>query len=231
MTEPLERAPGSEAEDVVATAHRYIVVEGPIGVGKTSLARRLSRSFGSELVLEQDDENPFLERFYRNPRAAAFQTQLYFLFQRARQLQELRQADLFETVRVADYLIDKDKLFARLTLDDEEFALYEQVYARLAIDAPVPDLVIYLQAPVDVLQSRIARRGIPYELQMERRYLERLGESYSRFFLEFDAAPLLIVNAAEIDPIGVEADYRGLVAEIAKARRGRHYFNPLKTLL
>ncbi len=231
MTETREQVPATETDEAVPTVHRYIVVEGPIGVGKTSLARRLSRSFGSELVLEQDDENPFLERFYRNPRAAAFQTQLYFLFQRARQLQELRQADLFEKVRVADYLLDKDRLFARLTLDDEEFALYEQVYARLAIDAPVPDLVIYLQAPVDVLQARIARRGIPYEQQMERRYLERLGESYARFFLEFDAAPLLIVNAAEIDPIGVEADYQGLLAEIAKARRGRHYFNPLKTLL
>ena len=231
MTETFEGTTVADAVEVMPTAHRYIVVEGPIGVGKTSLARRLSRSFGSELVLEQDDENPFLERFYRNPRAAAFQTQLYFLFQRARQLQELRQADLFETVRVADYLLDKDRLFARLTLDDEEFALYEQVYARLAIDAPVPDLVIYLQAPVDVLQSRIARRGIPYEQQMERRYLERLGESYSRFFLEFDAAPLLIVNAAEIDPIGVEADYQSLLAEIARPRRGRHYFNPLKTLL
>ena len=202
--------------DKVATApHRFIAVEGPIGVGKTSLARRLARSFGSELVLEQADENPFLERFYRNPRSAALQTQLFFLFQRTRQLEDIRQHDLFETVRVADYLLDKDRLFARLTLDDEEFALYEQVYARLAIDAPVPDLVIYLQAPVDVLQSRIARRGVPYEQQMERRYLERLGESYARFFLEFDAAPLLIVNAAEI----------------AKPRRGRHYFNPLKTLL
>jgi deoxyadenosine/deoxycytidine kinase len=110
--------------EVVQTPHRYVVVEGPIGVGKTSLARRLAKSFGSELVLEQGDENPFLERFYRNPRAAAFQTQLYFLFQRARQIQELRQADLFERVRVADYLLDKDRLFARLTLDDEEFALY-----------------------------------------------------------------------------------------------------------
>src|SRR6187402_3366059 len=164
MTELRQGVSAAEPEEVVATEHRYIVVEGPIGVGKTSLARRLARSFGSELVLEQDDENPFLERFYRNPRAAAFQTQLYFLFQRARQLQDLRQADLFETVRVADYLLDKDRLFARLTL-------YEQVYARLAIDAPVPDLVIYLQAPVDVLQSRIARRGVPYEQQMERRYL------------------------------------------------------------
>ena len=230
MTDERAGAPAL-AEVPVRTAHRYVVIEGPIGVGKTSLARRLARSFGSELVLEQDDENPFLERFYRNPRAAAFQTQLYFLFQRARQLQDLRQADLFETVRVADYLLDKDRLFARLTLDEEEFTLYEQVYARLAIDAPVPDLVVYLQAPVDVLLERIARRGIEYEQRIERRYLERVAEAYARFFLEYDAAPVLIVNAAEIDPVGDDADYAGLLDAIVPPRRGRHYFNPLKNLL
>jgi deoxyadenosine/deoxycytidine kinase len=218
-------------DPVVQTPHRYVVVEGPIGVGKTSLARRLAKSFGSELVLEQGDENPFLERFYRNPRAAAFQTQLYFLFQRARQIQDLRQADLFERVRVADYLLDKDRLFARLTLDDEEYALYEQVYSRLAIDAPVPDLVVYLQAPVDVLLERVARRGIAYEQAIERRYLERLVESYSRFFLEYDAAPVLMVNATEIDLVASEADYAGLLAEVVRARRGRHYFNPMKSLV
>jgi deoxyguanosine kinase len=221
----------TEQADVVATAHRFVVVEGPIGVGKTSLARRLARSFGSELVLEQGDENPFLERFYRNPRAAAFQTQLYFLFQRARQMQELRQADLFERVRVSDYLLDKDRLFARLTLDDEELGLYEQVYSRLAIDAPVPDLVVYLQAPVDVLLERIGRRGIQYEQVIERRYLERLVESYSRFFLEYDVAPVLIVNASEIDLVGSDADYDSLLREVARARKGRHYFNPMKSLL
>jgi deoxyadenosine/deoxycytidine kinase len=228
-----DRAPDDDgvAELAVPTPHRYVVIEGPIGVGKTSLVRRLGRSFGSELVLEQDAENPFLERFYRNPRAVAFQTQLYFLFQRSRQLQDLRQSDLFEKVRVADYMLEKDRLFARITLDDEEFALYEQVYERLAIDAPLPDLIVYLQAPVDVLLERIARRGIDYEQQIERRYLERLTEGYARFFLEYDAAPVLIVNAAEIDPIGDEADYRNLLAEIVRPRKGRHYFNPLKNLL
>jgi deoxyguanosine kinase len=220
-----------EARQPLQTPHRFVVVEGPIGVGKTSLARRLAGSFGSELVLEQGEENPFLERFYRNPRAAAFQTQLYFLFQRARQMQELRQHDLFERVRVADYLLEKDRLFARLTLDKEEFELYEQVFARLAIDAPVPDLVVYLQAPVDVLLERIARRGIHYEQGIERRYLERLAESYARFFLEFEAAPVLIVNAAEIDVIGSDSDYQGLLAEIVRQRKGRHYFNPMKSLV
>lgn len=207
-------------------AHRYVVVEGPIGVGKTSLARRLAQSFGSELVLEQSEENPFLERFYRNPRAAAFPTQLFFLFQRARQMQLIRQQDLFDPVRVADYLLEKDRLFARLTLDDEEYALYEQVYAKLAIDAPKPDFVVYLQAPVDVLMERIARRGLRYEQLIERSYLERLVDAYARFFLHYDAAPLLIVNAASIDPVNNEAHYEMLFREIGKLRRGRQYFNP-----
>ena len=227
---PVSQKPGAEAQ-IVRTPHRFVVVEGPIGVGKTSLARRLAASFGSDLVLEQGEENPFLERFYRNPRAAAFQTQLYFLFQRARQMQELRQQDMFQRVRVSDYLLEKDRLFARLTLDDGEFDLYQQVYARLAIDAPVPDLVVYLQAPVDVLLERIGRRGIAYEQTIERRYLERLAESYARFFLEYDDCPVLTVNAAEIDPVGSESDYASLLAEIARVRKGRHFFNPMKSLL
>lgn len=212
------------------SSHRYIVVEGPIGVGKTSLARRLARSFGSELILEQADENPFLERFYRNPKSAALQTQLFFLFQRTRQLEDMRQHDLFDTVRVADYLIDKDRLFARLTLDEEEFPLYDQIYARLATDMPVPDLVVYLQAPSDVLLDRIARRGIRYEQQIEREYLEKLQEAYARFFHGYDASPLLIVNAAQADFVNNEDDYAQLFEQIKRMRRGRHYFNPLKTV-
>jgi deoxyguanosine kinase len=221
----------SDATETVTTPNRFVVVEGPIGVGKTSLARRLAKSFGSELVLEQDEENPFLDRFYRDPRSAAFQAQLFFLFQRARQMQELRQHDLFETVRVADYMMGKDRLFAQLTLDAEELALYEQVFERLAVDAPEPDLIVYLQAPVDVLLERIARRGIDYEKLIERRYLERLVDAYTRFFHEYEGAPVLIVNAAEIDLVASESDYAGLLAEIARPRRGRHYFNPMKSLI
>jgi deoxyguanosine kinase len=212
-------------------SHRFIVVEGPIGVGKTSLARRLAQSLGGQLVLEQADQNPFLERFYKNPRAAAFQTQLFFLFQRSRQLEDVRQEDLFSAIRVADYLLEKDRLFARVTLDDAEYALYERVYERVVVDAPKPDLVVYLQAPVDVLVDRIAKRGIRYEQHIERSYLDKLNHAYARFFHSYDASPLLIVNSASIDPVNNEGDYRQLYAEICKTRRGRHFFNPGSSLL
>src|SRR6266436_7304313 len=155
-------------------AHQFIVVEGPIGVGKTSLARRLCVSLSAQGVLEQAAQNPFLERFYRNPRAGALPAQLYFLLQRAQQLAALKQQDLFAPVRVADYLLEKDRLFARVTLDDAEYGLYERVYERVVVDAPKPDLVVYLQAPVDVLMDRIAKRGIRYEQHIERSYLEKL---------------------------------------------------------
>src|SRR5580698_5370456 len=207
---------------------RFIVLEGPIGVGKTMLATRLASTLMAELMLERADENPFLERFYRNPRAGALPAQLYFLFQRAQQLAALKQQDLFTQMRVADYLIDKDQLFARTTLDDEEYRLYEQVYAKLAIDAPKPDLVIYLQAPVDVLLTRIARRGIQYEQFIDRGYLERLNDAYARFFHEYDSGPLLIVNAAAIDPVNSERDYEELLAAMRRLRRGRLYYNPMR---
>lgn len=216
------------ASNPPACAHRYVVIEGPIGVGKTSLAQRLAAQYGADLVLERAEDNPFLERFYRSPRSGAFPAQLYFLFQRARQMQQLRQSDLFAPLRVADFLLEKDRLFARVTLDDEEYALYEQVYERMAIDAPVPDLVVYLQAPADVLQERIARRGIRYEQGMEREYLERLVDAYTRFFHLYDAGPLLIVNAAEVDFVGNDAHFAQLEAEVSRPRRGRHYFNPFR---
>ena len=210
-------------------AHQFIVIEGPIGVGKTSLVRRLCTSLTAEAVLEQADQNPFLERFYRNPRAGALPAQLYFLFQRAQQLASLQQHDMFAPLRIADYLLEKDRLFARVTLDEAEYALYEQVYAKLDVQVQKPDLVVYLQAPVDVLMERIARRGIDFERQIERVYLERLNEAYARFFHEYEASPVLIVNAASIDPINNQADYEELLTAIRRMKRGRLYYNPLRS--
>ncbi len=204
----------------------YIAVEGPIGVGKTTLARRLAATFGHETLLEEADHNPFLERFYRNRRQAALATQLFFLFQRAQKIEDLRQKDIFAPVRVADFLIEKDPLFARVNLDSDEYGLYQRVYQQLLIEPPRPDLVVYLQAPTDVLLDRINARGIAREKAIERDYLERLNEVYSEFFLYYDGAPLLIVNASEIDLANDEQDYLHLVDYLLDIRSGRHYFNP-----
>lgn len=206
---------------------RYIVVEGPIGVGKTSLALRLAESLQGDMLLEAAEENPFLERFYDDPRHAALPTQLFFLFQRARQMQELRQSDLFAPVRIADFLMEKDRLFAQMTLDDDELRLYDQVYSSLTLDVPQPDLVIYLQAPVDVLQLRVQKRGRDFERFIQGDYLKRLNEAYTRFFHYYTASPLLIVNAAEIDLVNNQKDYDILLERIMKMRSGRHYFNPV----
>jgi len=209
----------------------YIVIEGPIGVGKTTLAKKLAETFGSELLLEGANDNPFISKFYDNPRAAALPTQLFFLLQRARQMQELRQGDMFNPVRVADFLIEKDRLFAELTLDDDELELYEQVYENLTFDVPIPDLVIYLQAPVEILIDRIQNRGIHYERMIESAYLQNLSNAYVEFFYHYNEAPLLIVNAAEIDFAENENDFQQLLERVKSIRNGRHYFNPATEIL
>ena len=209
----------------VAARFRHIVVEGPIGVGKTSLARRLGESVGAHLLLEQPQANPFLERFYSEPARHALATQMFFLFQRIQQLADLRQLDLFRTHVVADFLLEKDPLFARLNLADDELRLYEQLYAQLAPRAPVPDLVVYLQAPAETLIERVARRGIAAEAKITADYLRRLADSYAEYFHHYDAAPLLVVNAEHLNPIGRDEDYALLVSQIEKMRGRREYFS------
>lgn len=206
---------------------RYIAVEGPIGVGKTTLAQRLAQTYGAQPILEGAAENPFLEKFYANPTQAALATQLFFLLQRTQQLQQLQQDDLFRPLRVADYLLAKDRLFAAVTLDRNELALYEQVYEHLSIDVPPPDLVIYLQAPVSVLHERIGRRGQPYERNIGRDYLQRVVDAYTEFFHRYDETALLIVNSASLDFAVNEGDYGQLLGHISRLRGGRQYFNPL----
>lgn len=204
----------------------FIAVEGAIGVGKTTLARKLADTFNYETLLEQAEENPFLTRFYQDPKRYALQTQLFFLFQRAQQLRDMKQDNLFENVRVSDFLIDKDKLFAEVTLDEDEYKLYTNVYEHMTFDAPRPDLVIYLQAPSNVLLQRIQRRGVASEKDINAEYLDRLNDAYARFFHFYDAAPLLIVNASDIDLANRDEDYQQLIDYALDIRSGRHYFNP-----
>lgn len=210
---------------------RYIVIEGPIGVGKTSLARKLAESLSADLVLEEVYENPFLERYYQDGESAALPAQMFFLFARARQVEDLRQGDMFANVRVSDYLFAKDRLFAELTLRPEELSLYDQVARSLDVEAPAPDLVIYLQSSVDALMERIARRGVAFERSIDRRYLEKVTDAYARFFHEYNDGPLLIVNASQIDPINNASDYEQLFRQIERTTGGRHFFNPVAAAL
>ncbi len=214
-----------------ANSSRYIAIEGPIGVGKTALARRLAESLSADLVLEEVEENPFLERFYRDGRSAALPAQMFFLFARARQIEDLRQSDLFSNVRISDYLFTRDRLFAELNLDVEELKLYDQIAENLAVEAPVPDLVIYLQASVDALMQRLVRRNASCDRYVERAYLEKLTDAYARFFHAYDDGPLLIVNASQIDPVNNDADYDQLFQQIERTTGGRHFFNPVAAAL
>lgn len=203
----------------------YIVVEGPIGVGKTTLAKRLARSLDSELILEAPEENPFLEQFYRNPERSALPTQLSFLFQRAKLARMLRQGDMFRPTRVADFMMEKDRLFARINLTSEELKLYNLVYQQLAPEPAAPDLVIYLQAPVEVLRERIARRRHDYEKNISSAYLTRLVEAYVEFFHHYAQSPLLMVNAAEVNLAEGRGEYETLLAMVRSGPVGKQFVN------
>ncbi|WP_026075958.1 deoxynucleoside kinase [Noviherbaspirillum massiliense] len=205
--------------------YRYIVVEGPIGVGKTTLARKLAESSHAQMLLEQPQENPFLEKFYRDAARYALPTQMFFLFQRMNQLRDLAQADMFDARIVSDFLLDKDPIFARLTLGDDELNLYRQLYEQLRPQAPAPDLVVYLQAQPETLIERVRKRGVPMEAGISEMYLYRLCESYSRFFYHYDAAPLLIVNTEHLNPIERDEDFDLLLSRIRNMRGKREFFN------
>lgn len=192
----------------------YIAIEGAIGAGKTTLARKLAATLGASLVLEQPDENPFLPRFYRDPAGSAFSTQMTFLLQRAGQVEQLHQRDLFTGQCVADFMFDKDRLFAELTLGAADLALYTQVFERLAFELPTPDRLIYLTAPVDLLMARIAQRGRAYEVPIQPGYLDALSGTYARWFRHAVRVPVIEVDAAQFDLLGSEADYAELLAAL-----------------
>ena len=210
---------------MLADKYRYVVIEGPIGAGKTSLARRLAERAGAHLLLEQPEDNPFLERFYRDSARFALPTQMFFLFQRVQQLGELKQLDLFKSAIVSDFLLEKDRLFARLTLADDELKLYEQMHDQLRPATPAPDLVIYLQASPETLIERVGRRGNPIESGISETYLRALADSYTRFFHQYDAAPVLVVNTEHLNPVDRDEDFELLLDRIGKLRGRREFFN------
>ena len=205
--------------------YRHIVVEGPIGSGKTSLATRLAERLNASVLLEDPKANPFLPQFYRDMRRYALPTQLFFLFQRVGQLETLKQPDLFAKPTVADFTLAKDPLFARLTLDDAEYQLYSKIYDHLKPQAPVPDLVVYLQASVDTLVFRVKRRGNPIETGIDEDYLRRLSEAYSRYFYDYSDSPLLIVNSERLNFVEVPEHFDLLIERITSMRGGREFFN------
>lgn len=207
-------------------ALRYIAVEGPIGVGKTSLAGLLAKEFSARRVLENPEQNPFLPRFYEDQKKYAFQTQIFFLLSRYQQQRALTQLDLFSRLTVSDYLFAKDRIFASINLDENEMALYERIYRLLTGRIPTPDLVIYLQAKADVLLSRIRQRRVPYERSIEVDYLEALVEEYNNYFFHYDESPLLVIDTSEIDFVHRRQDLEGLTREIQKPRKGTWYYVP-----
>jgi deoxyadenosine/deoxycytidine kinase len=208
---------------------RYIVIEGPIGVGKTSLARLLAKEFNARLILEKPEENPFLPHFYQDRKKYAFQTQVFFLLNRFQQQKEIAQLDLFKQITFSDYLFAKDRIFASLNLSDHELALYEQIFHLLNGQIPSPDLVIFLQAKPDVLLHRIKSRNISYEKEVDLEYLKMLTEAYNYYFFNYDQTPLLVVDTSEIDFVNRKEDFAQLVREIKQMKKGTWYFIPMRS--
>ncbi|MBI3398534.1 MAG: deoxynucleoside kinase [Deltaproteobacteria bacterium] len=205
---------------------RYIAVEGPIGVGKTSLAEFLAQEFEGRVLLEEVDSNPFLDSFYQDRKQFAFQTQLFFLLSRYKQQKDLAQQELFNSTTVSDYLFAKDKIFAYLNLDENELALYEQVYRLLDARIPKPDLVIYLQARTEVLAERLKKRNKSYEAAIEENYIEKVVDAYNRYFFYYTDTPLLVVNTSDIDFVNRPDDLANMVKEIRSMRGGVQHYIP-----
>jgi deoxyadenosine/deoxycytidine kinase len=208
---------------------RYVVIEGPIGVGKTSLAKLLAKEFDARCILEKPEDNPFLPHFYQERKKYAFQTQIFFLLNRFQQQKEIAQLDLFNQVTLCDYIFAKDRIFASINLDDHELALYEQIFGLLNVQIPTPDLVIFLQARPEVLIHRIKSRNVSYEKEIDLEYLKTLTDGYNYFFFHYDESPLLVVNTSEIDFVNRKEDFSQLVREINQMKKGTSYFIPLRS--
>lgn len=229
---PTERMSGELADRLRRTSlPGYIAIEGPIGVGKTTLTRRLADTLGHQMMLEPVTENPFLNDFYQHGGRNALATQLYFLLHRTGQISDISQNDLLGTQIVSDFLMDKDDLFAKVTLEPHEYELYRQIYDNLAISAPRPDLVVYLQAPASTLMARVKQRGIEFEQHIDSHYLETLIDAYTEFFHFYDAAPVLIVNAADLDLSSNQQHFEALLDRMIDMEGTRQYFNPHPTLI
>ncbi len=209
--------------------HHYIVIEGPLGVGKTSLALKLAEKLNAEALLEDAEENPFLRKFYQDPKKYSFQAQIFFLLRRYQRALDITQMDLFKRTMISDYLFDKDRIFARANLDDDEFWLYEQLFQLLRKRITPPDLVIFLQATTDVLAERIRKRDKKYERGISTKYLEEINQAFNDFFFHYSDSPLLVINASRIDFVNVPEDFEDLVAQIKRMRTGTQYYVPMSS--
>lgn len=213
----------SQSDDI---SRRLVAIEGPIGVGKTAFASKLAQHLGASTLLDNTESNPFLPRFYSDPKSLALQTQLFFLFERIQQLEGLQQNDLFAGNTICDFLIDKDQLFAHVVLDEDELKIYQQVFSHLKFKAPTADLVVVLQAPAEVLFERINQRGVEQEQTISLEYLQQLNDAYTQFFHHYQSSPLLMVNASEIDPVNNDDHFFELLEYMQSIHSGRHYYNP-----